>query len=80
MQVSDRRLSDSLKIHPFDPEYLLGARNAINNCLRVQEGEIMTIVTDLETIEIGAALFAAARIAGAITTAYVIEDYSIARL
>ncbi len=36
----------------------------------------MTVVTDLETIEIGAALFAAARIAGAITTAYVIEDYT----
>lgn len=36
----------------------------------------MTVVTDLETIEIGAALFAAARIAGAVTTVYVIEDYT----
>ncbi len=76
LRTTDRRLSDSLRTLPFDLEFLPGARNAINNCLKVQEGEIMTVVTDLETIEIGAALFAAARIAGAITTAYVIEDYA----
>jgi aminopeptidase len=72
----DRRLSDSIKTLPFHLEYLPGARNAIENCLKVQEGEVMTVVTDVETMEIGAALFAAARIAGGITTAYVIEDYS----
>jgi leucyl aminopeptidase (aminopeptidase T) len=76
MRYTDRRLSDSLRTLPFNLEYLPGARNAINNCLKVQEGEILTVVTDLETIEIGAALFGAARIAGAITTAYVIEDYT----
>ncbi len=76
MSISDRRLSDSLRSLPFNPDYLLGARNAIHNCLKVQEGEIMTVVTDRETIEIGASLFAAARIAGAIVTAYVLEDYT----
>lgn len=76
MVKPDRRLSDSLKTLPFNLEYLPGARNAIENCLKIEEGEIMTVVTDVETIEIGAALFAAARIAGAITTAYVIEDYA----
>ncbi len=76
MRYTDRRLSDSLRVLPFNTEFLPGARNAINNCLQVQEGEIMTVVCDIETIEIGAALFAAARIAGAITTAYVIEDYT----
>jgi aminopeptidase len=76
MRYSDRRLSDSLRTLPFNLEFLPGARNAINNCLKVQEGEVLTVVTDLETIEIGAALFGAARIAGAITTAYVIEDYT----
>ena len=76
MRTTDRKLSDSLRTLPFDLEYLPGARNAINNCLKVQEGEVMTVVTDLETIEIGASLFAAARIAGAITTGYVIEDYT----
>ena len=76
MRTTDRKLSDSLRTLPFDLEYLPGARNAMNNCLKVQEGEVMTVVTDLETIEIGAALFAAARIAGAVTTAYVVEDYT----
>jgi len=76
MPIIERRLSDSLRVLPFDPDFLLGARNAINNCLKVQEGEVMTVVTDRETIEIGASLFAAARIAGAIVTAFVLEDYT----
>ncbi len=76
MPIVDRRLSDSMRVLPFDSDFLMGARNAINNCLKVQEGEVMTVVTDRETIEIGAAMFAAARIAGAIVTAYVLEDYT----
>jgi aminopeptidase len=75
MSTIDRRLSDSLRVLPFNPDFLLGARNAINNCLKVEEGEVMTVVTDRETIEIGASLFAAARIAGAQVTAFVLEDY-----
>lgn len=73
---SDRRLSDSLKELPFSPEYRYGANNAITTCLKVQPDEIMTVVTDRETMDIGAALYEAAIKAGAITTAYVIEDYT----
>lgn len=75
-EIAHRRLSDSLKELPWTPEYLLGARNAIYTCLKVQEGEVMTVVTDQETMEIGAALFSVARMAGAIVSAYVIEDYT----
>ena len=75
-QEISRRLSDSLKEVEWNPEYLKGARNAIFTCLKVQEGEIMTVVTDQETSEIGAALFSVARMAGASVTAFVIEDYS----
>jgi aminopeptidase len=73
---SDRKLSDSLKELPFNPDYRLGANNAITTCLKVQPGEVMTVVTDKETMDIGAALFEAANKAGAIATAYVIEDYT----
>jgi leucyl aminopeptidase (aminopeptidase T) len=75
-EIFHRRLSDSLKEIPWNPEYLIGARNAIYTCLKVQEGEVMTVVTDQETLEIGASLFSVARMAGAIVTAYVIEDYT----
>ncbi|NWJ46729.1 MAG: aminopeptidase [Chloroflexi bacterium] len=71
-----RHLSDSLKELPFNPDYREGALNAINTCLKVQPGEVMTVVTDEETIEIGASLFEASVKAGAIVTPYVIEDYS----
>jgi len=70
-----RRYSDSLKELPYSPDYKYGAKNAITTCLKVQPGEIMTIVTDLETMDIAASLLAAAQAAGAIVTSYVIEDY-----
>jgi len=73
---SNRLLSDSLKELPYNPEFQVGAENAMKTCLKVQEGEVMTIVTDLETIEIGAALYEAAIKAGALVTGYVIEDYT----
>jgi leucyl aminopeptidase (aminopeptidase T) len=73
---SKRLLSDGLKELPFNPEYREGAANAIHTCLKVQPDEVMTVVTDVETMEIGAALFEAAVKAGATTTPYVIEDYT----
>lgn len=75
-QEVNRKLSDGLKELPFSPDYIYGARNAINNCLKVQAGEVMTIVTDEETMEIGAALLSSAKEAGAVVTSYVIEDYT----
>ncbi|MBL8238013.1 MAG: aminopeptidase [Bryobacterales bacterium] len=40
----------------FDPAFETGARNAIHTCLRVQPDEQVTIITDLETAPIAAAL------------------------
>jgi aminopeptidase len=39
-----------------DPELLIGARNAVQTCLRVQPGEKVTVITDEVTAEIAAAL------------------------
>ena len=39
----------------FDPEYLPGARNAIETCLRIQAGEKVTLITDYACREIAAA-------------------------
>jgi aminopeptidase len=52
-----------------------GARNAIRTCLRVQAGERLVVVTDLETEEIGASLADQARQAGASVETFVMEDY-----
>ena len=52
-----------------------GARNAVRTCLRVQAGERVTLVTDVETEEIGASLAGEARRAGAELDVHVMEDY-----
>jgi aminopeptidase len=39
-----------------DPEFQIGARNAVRVCLRVQPGERVTVITDDETAPIAAAL------------------------
>ena len=52
-----------------------GARNAIRTCLRIRPGERVTLITDLETEEIGASLAAEARNAGAEIDVHVMEGY-----
>jgi aminopeptidase len=52
-----------------------GARNAVRTCLRIQPRERVTLVTDLETEEIGASLAGEARQAGAELDVHVMEDY-----
>src|ERR1051326_3437260 len=41
---------------PFDPEFLPGARNAIQSCLRIQPEERTTLITDRACAEIAASL------------------------
>jgi len=41
---------------PFDPEFTLGAYNAVNVCLRIQPQERVCVITDEATIEIAAAI------------------------
>src|SRR6266516_5840138 len=49
-------MPDRAYLHPIDPELVLGARNAIDVCLRLKPWERITIITDTATREIAAAL------------------------
>lgn len=62
---------------PFDPELTWGARNAIVTCLRVQPDEKVTLITDLATSEIAAALLAELDKVGSTCHAFVTEDYAV---
>jgi aminopeptidase len=41
---------------PFDPEFTLGAKNAVSVCLRVEPHEKVTVITDEATKEIAASM------------------------
>ena len=65
-----------LEVMKFDPELTPGARNAIRTCLRVTADEKVTVITDLETAEVAAALVAELRSTGCSYNAFVMEDYA----
>src|SRR6202795_4929251 len=58
----------------FDPELTLGARNAVQVCLRVQPGEKVTVITDEATKEIAASIVHELEVVGARYHAWVLED------
>jgi len=58
----------------FSPEYLPGAYNAVNVCLRIQPSEQVCVITDRATMEIAAALVAELERLGAPYHAWVLED------
>jgi aminopeptidase len=58
----------------FDTELTLGARNAVNVCLRVQGSEKVTVITDLATREIAASLVRELENIGAPYNAWVLEE------
>jgi leucyl aminopeptidase (aminopeptidase T) len=60
----------------FDPELIEGAHNAIRTCLRITPEEKVTLITDRETAEIGAALASELRRVGCRYKAFVLEDYA----
>ena len=49
-------MPDRIYLFPIDPELIPGARNAIEVCLRLKPKERITIITDIATREIAAAL------------------------
>lgn len=63
-----------LRTLPFDPELSLGARNAIQTCLRVQSTEKVTVITDEACLEIAASLVAELEALGAPYRAFVLEE------
>jgi aminopeptidase len=58
----------------FDPEYSLGARNAVSVCLRVQPEEKVCVITDEATEEIAAAIVAELEKLGSPHRVWVLED------
>ena len=58
----------------FDPEYIIGAHNAVSVCLRVQAEEKVCVITDEATVEIAAAIVAELRKLGAPHRVWVLED------
>lgn len=65
---------DPLLDRTFDPELSAGAHNAVHVCLRVQPGEKVTIITDLECEEIAAAI--AHELRGNEFKSFRLEDYA----
>jgi aminopeptidase len=59
---------------PFDPELILGARNAVSVCLRIQPSEKVTVITDEATKEIAASMVREIENVGARFRAWVLED------
>jgi aminopeptidase len=59
---------------PFDPEFLPGARNAVNVCLRIQPGERVCVITDERTLEIAAAIVAELEKLGSPYHAWILEE------
>ena len=59
---------------PFDPEFTLGARNAVNVCLRIQPSERVCVITDEATLEIAAAIVAELEKLGAPYHAWILEE------
>lgn len=58
----------------FDPELSIGARNAVETCLRVQPREKVTIIADEQTREIAASLAAEVHRVGAPFRAFILEE------
>ena len=58
----------------FDPEFSVGARNAVKVCLRVQPDEKVCVITDEFTVEIAAAIVAELEELGAPYRVWVLED------
>jgi aminopeptidase len=58
----------------FDPELRPGATSAVFTCLRVRPGERVTLITDEESLPIGAALNEQFVAAGASVEPFVLED------
>ncbi len=69
-------MPDRLATDTIDSELAPGARNAVRVCLQLQPDERITIITDLATCEIAAALQAEVEEIGSEHAVFVIENYA----
>lgn len=65
-----------LRTVPYDPAFRPGAKSAVFTCLRVTPGERVVLITDEESLPIGASLFEQFDAAGARVEAFVLEDFA----
>jgi leucyl aminopeptidase (aminopeptidase T) len=69
-------MDDTNTIVDFDKELTEGAHNAIHTCLRLRIDEIITIITDNESLEIASALVNEIKKVGSEYKLYIIEDFA----
>jgi leucyl aminopeptidase (aminopeptidase T) len=74
MSVHISQANRQLASLAVDPEYIPGARNAVQVCLRVQPQEKVTVITDEVTKEIAAAIVQELERLGAPYRAWVLEE------
>ena len=60
----------------FDPEYSIGARNAVRVCLNVQPSEKVTVIADNLTREIAASVVHEIAAVGAPYNAFILEEFA----
>src|SRR5579862_1256238 len=72
--ATSQKARDGWCARKFDPEYSIGARNAIHVCLRVQPEEKVCVITDEATQEIAAAIVAELEKLGSPHRVWVLED------
>jgi leucyl aminopeptidase (aminopeptidase T) len=65
---------NALTFGPVNPALLPGARNAVETCLDVRQGERVALIADALTLEVAASLSRALAERGARWTGYVLED------
>lgn len=76
MNTSVRPTHVALKNIPFDPEFTLGAYNAVNVCLRIQPQERACVITDEATSEIAAAIVPELEKVGTPYHAWILEEWA----
>jgi leucyl aminopeptidase (aminopeptidase T) len=64
----------ALNLVDFNPEYSIGARNAVRVCLNIQPSEKVTVITDAVTREIAASVVHEIEAVGAQYNAFVLEE------
>lgn len=73
--MSVPRTLQSILDTPYNSEYIIGARNAINVCLALKPEEIFTMITDEASLPIAASIVNAVNEIGCNQVVYVLEDF-----
>src|SRR5437016_8430802 len=69
-------MPDRAYLNSIDPELVPGAHNAIDVCLRLKQGERVTIITDEATRDIAAALQSEVEHVGSQYSLFVLEHHA----